>query len=60
MHDLIHGIKLLGSLAFYASDASGQLSAFLQRDAATAYAAANKGRFYDYAALRASAQFATR
>ncbi|MGM9487575.1 ABC transporter substrate-binding protein [Ideonella sp. YS5] len=60
VHDLIHGIKLLAPLAYYASDAAGQLSAFLQKDAATAYAAANKGRFYDYAALRNSALVAIR
>jgi NitT/TauT family transport system substrate-binding protein len=54
VHDLIHGIKLLAPLAFYASDAKGQLSAFLQKDAAQAYARANKGQFYDYAGLRAA------
>ena len=60
VHDLIHGIKLLAPLAYYASDASGQLSAFLQKDAATAYAAANKGKFYDYAALRSTSLVASR
>lgn len=54
VHDLIHRIKLLGTLAWYASDAKGQVSAFLQKDAAVAYAAANKGKVLDFAALRAS------
>lgn len=53
-HDLIHGIKLLGNLAWYATDAKGQTSAFLQKDAAVAYAAANKGRVLDFTALRAA------
>lgn len=52
-HDLIHRIKLLGNLAWYATDAKGQTSAFLQKDAAVAYAAANKGRVLDFTALRA-------
>jgi NitT/TauT family transport system substrate-binding protein len=59
VHDLIHGIKLLAPLAYYASDAKGQLSAFLQKDAANAYARANKGQAYDWASLR-SAQLASR
>jgi NitT/TauT family transport system substrate-binding protein len=52
--DLIHGIKLLGNLAWFATDAKGQVSAFLQKDGAVAYAAANKGKVLDFAALRAS------
>jgi len=52
VHDLIHRITLLAPLSYFASDAKGQLSAFLQKDAATAYASANKGRVLDYAALR--------
>jgi NitT/TauT family transport system substrate-binding protein len=53
VHDLIHRIKLLAPLSYFASDARGQLSAFLQKDAATAYARANKGQVLDFAALRA-------
>lgn len=53
VHDLIHRIKLLGNLAWYATDAKGQVSAFLQRDAAVAYAGANKGKVFDFAGLRA-------
>lgn len=53
VHDLIHGIKLLGNQSWYATDAKGQVSAFLQKDAAVAYAAANKGRALDFAGLRA-------
>lgn len=52
VHDLIHRIKLLAPLSYFASDAKGQLSAFLQKDAAQAYARANKGQVLDYAALR--------
>ena len=55
VHDLIHRIKLLAPQSYFASDASGQLSAFLQKDAAQAYASANKGRVLDYAALRSGA-----
>jgi NitT/TauT family transport system substrate-binding protein len=54
VHDLIHRIKLLAPLAWYASDAKGQYSAFLQKDAAVAYAAANKGKVFDYNGLRAA------
>lgn len=54
VHDLIYQIKLLGNLAWYATDANGQVSAFLLKDAAAAYAAANKGRVLDYADLRAA------
>lgn len=52
VHDVIHRIKLLAPLAWYATDAKGQVSAFLQKDAANAYAAANKGRVLDFAGLR--------
>ncbi len=55
VHDLIHHIKLLAPLSYFASDAKGQLSAFLQKDAATAYARANKGQVLDYATLRSGA-----
>ncbi len=55
VHDLIHRIKLLAPTTWYAADAKGELSAFLQKDAATAYANANKGRVLDFAAARATA-----
>ena len=55
VHDLIHRIKLLAPTSWYAIDAKGQLSAFLQKDAATAYAGANKGRVLDFAAAQAAA-----
>jgi NitT/TauT family transport system substrate-binding protein len=58
VHDLIHRIKLLAPTAWYAVDAKGQLSAFLQKDAATAYAAANKGRVLDFAGAQAAAKAA--
>ena len=53
VHDQIHRIKLLAPLASFAIDNKGQLTAFLQKDAAAAYARANKGQVLDYAALRA-------
>ncbi len=56
MHDLIHRIKLLAPNTWYALDAKGQLSAFLQKDAATAYASANKGRVLDFAGALATAK----
>ncbi|WP_280152040.1 ABC transporter substrate-binding protein [Piscinibacter sp. XHJ-5] len=56
VHDLIHRIKLLAPTAWYAIDAKGQLSAFLQKDAAAAYAAANKGRVLDFAGARSAAK----
>lgn len=56
VHDHIHRIKLLAPNTWYAVDAKGQLSAFLQKDAASAYAAANKGRVLDFATARGSAK----
>lgn len=56
VHDLIHRIKLLAPNTWFAVDAKGQLSAFLQKDAATAYAAANKGRVLDFAGAQAAAK----
>ncbi|CAN7276016.1 ABC transporter substrate-binding protein [Rhizobacter sp. LjRoot28] len=56
VHDHIHRIKLLAPNTWFAVDARGQLSAFLQKDAATAYAAASKGRVLDYAAARNAAK----
>ena len=58
VHDLIHRIKLLAPTAWYAVDAKGQLSAFLQKDAAAAYASANKGRVLDFAGAHAAAKSA--
>jgi len=55
VHDLIHRIKLLAPLAWYATDGKGQVSAFLQKDAATAYARANKGQLLDFAQLKTAA-----
>lgn len=55
VHDLIHRIKLLAPTAWYAIDGKGQLSAFLQKDAAQAYASANKGRVLDFAGAKAAA-----
>jgi ABC-type nitrate/sulfonate/bicarbonate transport systems, periplasmic components len=56
VHDLIHRIKLLAPNTWFAVDAKGQLSAFLQKDAASAYAAANKGRVLDFAGAQAAAK----
>ena len=53
VHDLIHRIKLFAPTSWYATDGQGRLSAFLQKDAAAAYAAANKGRVLDFAAAQA-------
>ena len=58
VHDLIHRIKLLAPTAWYAVDARGQLSAFLQKDTATAYSAASKGRVLDFAGAKAAAKTA--
>jgi NitT/TauT family transport system substrate-binding protein len=55
VHDQIHGIKLLAPLAWFATDGKGQVSAFLQKDAASAYARANKGQLLDFAQLKAGA-----
>lgn len=60
VHDLIHKIKLLAPLSYYAVDAKGQLSAFLQKDAATAYAKVNGGRLLDFAAARGATNVAAR
>lgn len=56
VHDQIHRIKLLAPNTWFAVDAKGQLSAFLQKDAANAYASANKGRVLDFTAARSSAR----
>lgn len=47
--DYDSGIKLLAKLAWFASDDKGRLHAFLQKDAAAAFADANKGKYFDYA-----------
>lgn len=54
VHDLMHRIKLLAPTTWYALDAKGQLSAFLQKDAAVAYATANKGKVLDFAGAQAA------
>jgi NitT/TauT family transport system substrate-binding protein len=56
VHDLIQRIKLLAPNAWYVADAKGQLSAFLQKDAATAYAAANNGKVLDFGAAQTAAK----
>lgn len=55
--DYDNGIKLLAKLAWFGSDDKGRLHAFLQKEAAEKFAAANKGRFFDYA--QAQTQSAT-
>ncbi|MCW7540190.1 ABC transporter substrate-binding protein [Aquabacterium sp. A7-Y] len=47
------GIKLLAHQAWFAADTKGQLSAFLLKDAATAWAREHQGKVLDYAAARA-------
>ncbi|MGM9482440.1 ABC transporter substrate-binding protein [Roseateles sp. NT4] len=56
VHDLVHRIKLLAPNASFVADANGQLSAFLQKDAANAYAAAVKGKALDFAGAQAVAK----
>ena len=56
VHDLVNRIKLLAPNASFVADANGQLSAFLQKDAANAYAAAIKGRALDFAGAQAAAK----
>lgn len=51
-HDRNLGIKLLANQAWFATDAKGQINAFLLKDAATAWAQANKGKVLDFAAVR--------
>ena len=46
--------------AWFASNAQGQLSAFLNRDAAGAWAKAQGGRLLSYADAKASASVAVR
>lgn len=54
-HDRNLGIKLLANQAWFATDAKGQINAFLLKDAATAWAQANKGKVLDFAAVRGQA-----
>jgi len=56
VHDLVHRIKLLAPNASFVVDAKGQLSAFLQKDAANAYASAVKGKALDFAGAQAAAK----
>lgn len=53
--DANSGIKLLAQQSWFATDAKGNLSAFLQKEAAAAWAQANKGKVVDYVAARALA-----
>lgn len=48
VQDLHEGVKLLAPTAWYVAAANGRLSAFLQKDEAGAYAAANKGRVLSF------------
>ncbi len=50
--DANFGIKLLAQQAWFATDAKGRLAAFLQKEAATSWAQANKGKVVDYASAR--------
>lgn len=54
-HDRNLGIKLLANQAWFATDAKGQINAFLLKDAATAWAQTNKGKVLDFAAVRGQA-----
>ncbi len=56
VHDLVHRIKLLAPNASFVVDGNGQLSAFLQKDAANAYASAVKGKALDFAGAQAVAK----
>lgn len=53
--DANSGIKLLAQQAWFATDAKGRLNAFLQKDAATAWAQVNNGKALDYDSARAQA-----
>jgi NitT/TauT family transport system substrate-binding protein len=55
VQDLTQGIKLLAPNAWYATDASGHLSAFLQKDDALAYASARGGHVLDFTGAQAAA-----
>jgi len=54
-HDSNLGIKLLANQAWFASDAKGELHAFLLKGAAETWAQANKAKVLDYAAARGQA-----
>ena len=54
-HDDTLGIKLLANQAWFAADAKGQLRAFLLKDSATKWAAANQGKVVDFTAARDTA-----
>jgi NitT/TauT family transport system substrate-binding protein len=53
VQDLRQGVKLLAPNAWYVAGAGGQLSAFLLKDDATAFAAAQKGQVLDFEAAQA-------
>ena len=53
VQDLQQNVKLLAPNAWYVTGVDGRLSAFLQRNDAASYAAANKGRVLDFAQVQA-------
>ncbi len=54
-HDRGNGIKLFAGDAWFVSAGKGELSAFLLKDAAEAWAKQNKGRVLDFAAAKSLA-----
>ena len=50
--DANSGIKLLAQQSWFATDAKGHLSAFLQKDAAATWAKANNGKTLDFSAAK--------
>jgi len=54
-HDSHLGLKLLASQAWFATDAKGQLHAFLLKKSADAWAQVNKGKVLDASAARGQA-----
>ena len=53
---LTGGVNGTAPNTWFAADAKGQLSAFLQKDAASAYAKANQGRVLDFSGARSAAK----
>jgi NitT/TauT family transport system substrate-binding protein len=56
VQDLHQGVKLLAPNAWYVANPGGQLSAFLQKDDANAYAAARNSRVLAFAGAQAAVQ----
>jgi NitT/TauT family transport system substrate-binding protein len=56
VQDLRQGVKLLAPNAWYVSGPGGQLSAFLQKDDASAYAAAHSSQVLDFAEVQVAVQ----